>query len=80
MEGLSAMADLKLMRLPDRTPVRLILNLSPELNQALHDYARAYAVQYGKEEPVSELVPAMLQAFVDSDREFAPARRKASSA
>ena len=33
---------LKLAKLPDRTPVRLILNVSPDLNRALTAYAEAY--------------------------------------
>ncbi|KQM17300.1 transposase [Sphingomonas sp. Leaf24] len=68
------MADLKLGRLPDRTPVKLALSLPPELYARLGEYAAAYAAAYGKEEPVTELVPAMLTAFLDSDRGFAKAR------
>jgi len=64
------MADLKLGKLPDRTPVKLVLNLPPDLNQALHDYARAYEEAYGKAEKVTDLIPAMLQAFLSSDRAF----------
>jgi len=40
----------------------------------MHDYAAIYAEAYGASEPVSELVPAMLQTFLDSDRTFARAR------
>lgn len=68
------MADLKLGKLPDRTPVKLTINVSPELNAALRDYATVYAEAYGIDEPVSELVPAMLAAFLDSDRSFNRAR------
>lgn len=35
------MADLELGKLPDLTCVKLTLSLSPGLDQALHDYARA---------------------------------------
>lgn len=68
------MADLKLGRLPDRTPVKLTISVSPELNAALRDYATIYAQTYGRDEPVGELVPAMLSAFLESDRTFARAR------
>src|SRR4051794_10433928 len=34
------MADLKLGKLPDRTPVKLTRSLPADLNQALHDHAR----------------------------------------
>lgn len=69
------MTDLKLARLPDRTPVKMTINIPPELNRALGAYAEMYAEAYGEPEPVQELVPAMLAAFLDSDRAFS-ARRK----
>jgi hypothetical protein len=68
------MVDLKLGRLPDRTPVKLAITITPDLQSALNDYAALYAQAYGREEPVTELIPAMLAAFLDSDRNFAKAR------
>lgn len=69
------MADIKLPRLPERTPVKLTVTLSPDLHQSLSDYARCYAQAYGEEEPVAELVPAILARFLESDRGFQAARR-----
>jgi hypothetical protein len=46
----------------------------PDLHQRLQAYATRYAEAYGVEEPIAELIPAMLAAFLDSDRE--PARRR----
>lgn len=69
------MAELKLARLPDRTPVKLQLLIMPELHQRLTDYAALYATTYGANETVIDLIPAMLSAFLDSDREFAKTRR-----
>jgi len=69
------MADLKLPKLPDRTPVKLTINLPPDLHRALDDYAELYAGAYGRQEPVAELVPAMLAAFLESDRAFSKARK-----
>jgi len=69
------MADLKLGRLPDRTPVRLVINVSPDLHQLLADYAAIYAETYGREEPMVELIPAILTSFLESDRGFAIARK-----
>lgn len=68
------MADLKLARLPDRTAIKLTVNILPELHARLDAYAALYAETYGAAEPVAELVPAMLSAFLDSDRTFARAR------
>ena len=69
------MADIKLAQLPDRTPVKLALVLTPELHRDLVEYALSYAQAYGREEPVAELVPAMLESFLLSDRGFARSRR-----
>ncbi|CAN5317037.1 DUF2274 domain-containing protein [soil metagenome] len=71
------MADLKLARLPDRTPVKLSISITPDLAEALAAYARLYTAAYGREEPVAELVPAMLENFLGSDREFVKAQRAA---
>jgi hypothetical protein len=69
------MPDLKLAQLPDRTPVKLGISVTPDLHQALNDYAALYAQAYGREEPVADLIPAMLVAFLDSDKAFARSRR-----
>ena len=71
------MPELKLARLPDRTPVKLTLSLMPELHDRLTRYADLYRQSYGCAESVADLVPAMLAAFMDGDRAFM--RRKAGS-
>ncbi len=70
------MADLKLARLPDRTPVKLTISVPPDLHSALIDYAALYAEAHGREEPVIELIPAMLTSFLESDRAFMRSRAK----
>lgn len=69
------MPDLRLPKLPDRTPVKLTISLPPDLNRALGDYAELYNEVYGQSEPVQELVPAMLASFLDGDRLFTRRRR-----
>ncbi len=69
------MGDLKLARLPDRTPVKLSISIPPDLAEALTAYAELYRETYGQEETVTELIPAMLAGFLASDREFAKRRR-----
>ena len=64
------MVDLKLPQLPDRTPTKLTISVLPDLHQALTDYAALYAQTYGREEPLVELITAMLTAFLESDRAF----------
>jgi hypothetical protein len=69
------MMELKLPRLPDRTPVKLSITVTPDLAEALASYARLYRETYGQEEPVAELIPAMLASFLESDRAFLRSRR-----
>jgi hypothetical protein len=70
------MAELKLPQLPDRNPVKLSIAVMPDLHQALTAYAALYAQVYGREEPVAELIPAMLTSFLESDRAFVRGRGK----
>ncbi len=69
------MVELKLARLPDRTPVKMAITVPPELNRALLEYAETYRATYGEAESVAELIPYMLDAFLESDRGFAKARK-----
>ncbi|HEX8442397.1 MAG TPA: DUF2274 domain-containing protein [Allosphingosinicella sp.] len=69
------MSGLRLARLPDRTPVKITISLSPELNQALADYGELYRESYGQQEPVQELIPAMLASYLEGDKAFARRRR-----
>jgi hypothetical protein len=68
--------DLKLAKIPDRTPVKIAVNLAPDLHQLLADYADIYRAAYGRTESVTDLVPHMLQAFLEGDRGFLKARRE----
>ena len=69
--------SLRLSKLPDRTPVKISITVSPELNIALRDYCEVYRRVYpGQKESVADLIPYMLDAFIQSDRGFAKARRE----
>lgn len=70
------MTDLKLGKLPDRTPVKLTITITPGLNRALHAHAEFYREAYGQGEPVTELIPYMLERFLASDRSYAKARKE----
>jgi hypothetical protein len=69
------MPDLKLAKLPDQTPVKLSIQITPALHQTLVAYAALYADAYKHEARVEELIPAMLVNFLSSDREFAKTQR-----
>jgi len=70
------MLDLKLAKLPDRTPVKLSISVSPDLHAALRDYAEIYRDAYGTGESISELIPYMLSTFIKGDMSFKRARRE----
>jgi hypothetical protein len=73
------MSKLKLAKLPDRTPVKLTVTISPELNRKLVRYTEMYNEAYGnaQPEPTSELVPYMLESFLDNDKDFVRAEKRA---
>lgn len=70
------MPELKLAKLPDRKPVKISIIVSPNLNQKLGAYAEAYKGAYGAEERVSDLIPFILEQFLDGDRQFSGKRRR----
>lgn len=74
------MPELKLPKLPDSTPVKLTISITPDLNRALADYAEVCQATYGQSEAVAELVPCTLRSFLDSGRAFARAREAPSKA
>ncbi|MGX0961489.1 DUF2274 domain-containing protein [Bradyrhizobium sp. 521_C7_N1_3] len=67
---------MKLAKLPDRTPVKMNVVLTPGLAQRLREYAVFYAETYGNKEEVAELIPFMLEAFLDGDVAFKKERKK----
>jgi hypothetical protein len=66
--------ELKLPKLPDRTPAKISITVSAELNRDLQDYAEAYKLSYGTAENVADLIPFMLAAFITGDGGFRKAR------
>ena len=67
---------LKIGPLPDQTPVKLNIALSPGLEADLKDYATVYRRAYGKEAKVADLIPNMLATFLASDGGFKRARKQ----
>lgn len=70
---------LKLAKLPDRTPVKIALTVTPDLARALGDYTTIYNQTYRDKAELADLLPAMLEAFLASDRVFARARKDAET-
>jgi hypothetical protein len=69
------MPELKIGRLPDRKPVKITIAVSAALDKKLHSYAEAYRAAYSEDEKVGDLIPYMLDQFLDGDRGFAKSRR-----
>ncbi len=70
------MQALRLSKLPDRNPVKITITVQPDLHAALRVYAELYRESYGDEESVAELIPYMLQTFLETDRGFARAMKE----
>ena len=51
------MSNLKLDKLPDRTPCKITIQLEPKLMKDLQDYASIYAREYDESTSPAELVP-----------------------
>lgn len=66
---------LKLAKLPDRTPVKLTLSISPDLHALLGEYAAIYRQSYGESAKIEDLAPIMLEGFLNSDTGFRRARK-----
>jgi len=67
---------LKLAKLPDRTTTKITFSASAKLNEDLHGYEVLYRNTYGETASVSELIPFMLESFLERDHAFTKARRE----
>lgn len=71
---------LKLAKLPDRKPVKIGITVTPDLDADLRAYLGLYRTTYeDKTVTVADLIPAMLESFLASDRAFAKARKVAEA-
>ena len=72
--------ELKLAKLPDRTPVKIAVTVSPQLARKLNLYTELYNALYpGNDETIVDLIPYMLESFLEADRNFAKAFRESES-
>ena len=65
------MTELRLGRLPNRTPAKLALTLWNELDEHLKLYAQMHSAQTGVEVSAADIAPQMLADYIEGDREFA---------
>ena len=71
---------LNLDRLPEREAVKITFTADADLKAALNDYAEIYRRAYGQKESVAELIPFMLEAFMNADPGFKRARKELENA
>ena len=69
------MAGLKLGKLPDRNAVKICFTARAQLNQLLNEYAEVYASTYGTKESAADLIPFMLETFINGDAAFCRAAK-----
>lgn len=70
--------SIRLPKLPDRVPVKVTISLNPDLHRAVTEYSEIYRVTYGQDEaePVAEILPFIIQDYIDNDKGFAKERRR----
>jgi hypothetical protein len=73
------MTGLRLPKLPDRTPVKIAVTLTPDVKEALDLYGDLYARTYGRTENVADLAAAIIEQYLLADREFAKELRASQS-
>lgn len=71
---------LKLEKLSDREAVKITFTANADLKSALNDYAEIYRRTYGSKESIADLIPFMLDAFMNADPGFKRARRQLAAA
>lgn len=69
------MSKLRLGPLPKTEVVRLTIALPPQVKADLDRYVEVHAAAYGEPVDAAALVPHMLAAFMNRDREFRKARQ-----
>lgn len=70
--------SLRIGKLPDLTPVKMSIQVEPEIHRLLLDYARIYNERYDDDVAPAVLIPSMLASFLSSDHGFKKARKALS--
>lgn len=66
---------LKIGPVAEPVAVKLAIKLPPDAHDALADYARIHAAEFGREIRVADLAALMIERFLASDAAFRRARR-----
>lgn len=71
---------MKLNKLPDREVTRITFTANAELKTELQDYAEIYRRTYNGKETIADLIPFMLETFINTDHAFKRARKELADA
>lgn len=71
--------SLKIGPVANRSPLKLTIALAPDIHDALADYARLHAKEFGREIALGELAALMIERFLQSDAGFRRARKTLTS-
>ena len=69
------MIQLKLKTLPDRKPVKHVILLTPEQDLAVRQYTALFRQVHNQNASCDDLIPLMVEQFIDSDAAFKRAAR-----
>ena len=67
--------SLKIGPVADRAPVKLHVALAPDIHDALADYARLHAQEFGRDIKLPDLAALMIERFLKTDAGFRRARK-----
>ena len=68
-------AELKIGPLKDKRPIKLSIEVDPDLHADLKDYASVYERAYGQRADIKALIPSMLRTLMDADAGFKRSRK-----
>ena len=71
--------SLKIGPVANRSPVKISIVLAPNIHDALADYARLHAQEFGRDIKLPDLAALMIERFLQSDAGFRRARKNLTS-
>ena len=71
--------SLKIGPVADRSPVKISIAIAPDIHDALADYARLHAQEFGRDIKLPDLASLMIEQFLKTDAGFRRARKSLTS-
>ena len=67
--------NIKLGRLSGATKVKVTVAMSRELKERIDSYAKLHSTTWGEDVDAATVIPAILEHFINSDRQFRKSER-----